>query len=111
MSSPKPNLNFILDTLASISNNTPKDKRVFMSDPNAQDATLMRLQDIGEQLSRIRDKFPEFYEQHSSDEWHKLIGLRNIISHGYREIDFEIIWDIVTHKLSDFIADITRLLN
>jgi len=91
MSSPKPNLSFILGTLASIRSNTPHDKEIFMTDPNAQDATLMRLQDIGEQLSRIRDKFPEFYEQHGSDEWHKLIGLRNIISHGYREIDFEII--------------------
>lgn len=110
MNEPKPNLNFILDTLTRIRDNTPRDKKVFMSDPNAQDATLMRLQDIGEQLSRIRDKFPEFYEQRHSDEWYKLIGLRNIISHGYREIDFEIIWDIVTHKLDDFTADITRLV-
>lgn len=80
-----------------------------MGDPNVQDATLMRLQDIGEQLSRIRDKFPDFYEEHASDEWYKLIGLRNIISHGYREIDFEIIWDVVTHKLANFTEDITRL--
>jgi uncharacterized protein with HEPN domain len=69
------------------------------------------LQDIGEQLSRIRDKFPEFYQQHSSDEWHKLIGLRNIISHGYREVDFEIIWDIITHKLDEFTADVTQLVD
>ena len=62
----------------------------------------MRLQDIGEQLVRIRDKFPDFYEQHSSDEWHKLIGLRNIISHGYREVDFDIIWDIVEYQLANF---------
>ena len=70
----------------------------------------MRLQDIGEQLTRIRDKFPDFYEQHETDAWHKLIGLRNIISHGYREIDFEIIWDIVTNRLPDFSKDIKQLL-
>lgn len=110
MSTPQPNLSFILDTLASIRDNTTRDKDAFMNDPNVRDATLMRLQDIGEQLSRIRDKFPEFYEQHNSDEWHKFIGLRNIISHGYREIDFEIIWDIVEHKLDDFTADITSLV-
>lgn len=111
MNTPQPNFRFILDTLASIRDNTPQDKELFMNDPNAQDATLMRLQDIGEQLSRIRDRFPEFYEQHNSDEWHKLIGLRNIISHGYREVDFEIIWDIVTHKLDEFTTDVSRLVD
>lgn len=109
MTSPKPNLKFILDTLNIIQNNTPGDKDTFMNDLNAQDATLMRLQDIGEQLGRIRDKFPDFYEQHSSDEWHKLIGLRNIISHGYREIDFEIIWDIIEYHLTDFRENISNL--
>jgi uncharacterized protein with HEPN domain len=111
MNSPQPNLKFIIDTLTSIHDNTPKAKETFMSDPNAKDATLMRLQDIGEQLLHIRDKFPEFYAQHQSEEWHKLIGLRNIISHGYREVDFEIIWDIVTHRLVDFTASITSLID
>jgi uncharacterized protein with HEPN domain len=95
MKSVKPHLAFILDTLSVISANTPTDLNTFMNDRNAQDATLMRLQDIGEQLTRIRDQFPEFYEQNQDDSWHKLIGLRNVISHGYREIDFAIIWDIV----------------
>lgn len=109
MNSPRPHIKFILDTLASIRDNTPADKEVFMADPNARDATLMRLQDIGEQLVRIRDKFPDFYEQHHSDEWHKLIGLRNITSHGYREIDFEIIWDVAMHRLTAFREGIERL--
>lgn len=109
MSSPQPNLKFILDTLNTIQNNTPTYKDDFMNDLNAQDATLMRLQDIGEQLVRIREKFPDFYEQHSSDEWHKLIGLRNIISHGYREVDFDIIWSIIDHQLAGFRANISDL--
>lgn len=71
----------------------------------------MRLQDIGEQLTRIRDKFPNYYEQNSTDEWHKLIGLRNTISHGYREIDFEIVWDIVKNHLSEITDNISDLVN
>jgi len=98
----RPHLAYILDTLEVISANTPGELDLFMDDPNAQDATLMRLQDIGEQLTRIRDQFPDFYEQNQDDSWHKLIGLRNIISHGYREIEFDIIWDVVTTKLPDF---------
>lgn len=107
---PLPNLKFILETLHTIEVLTTKDKVKFLKDRNVQDATLMRLQDIGEQLSRIRDTFPEFYEENHSDDWYKLIGLRNIISHGYREIDFEIIWDVVTTKLNDFEDSIKRLV-
>lgn len=109
MKSVKPHLAFILDTLNVISANTPADLSAFMSDRNAQDATLMRLQDIGEQLTRIRDQFPEFYEQNQDDSWHKLIGLRNIISHGYREIDFAIIWDIISLKLPEFAKHIKEV--
>jgi len=109
MKEPTPHLKFILDTLETIKDKTPNDHQVFMTDSNAQDATLMRLQDIGEQLSRIRENFPDFYEKHQTDEWHKLIGLRNLISHGYREIDFGIIWDVVENKLGDFTNQIIKL--
>ncbi len=102
-----PHLTYILDTLETIRVNTPKSRENFLKDANAQDATLMRLQDIGEQLSRIRDQFPEYYDQPQSD---KLIGLRNIISHGYREIDFEIIWEVVDHQLTAFADQITKLV-
>ncbi len=99
---PKVHLEYISDVLESIKDNTPTSFEAFMSDQNAQDATLMRLQDIGEQLSRIRDQFPDYYEQNQHDSWHKFIGLRNIISHGYREIDFEIIWEVLQKGLPEF---------
>ena len=97
--SPKPYLAYILETLQVIKDNTPADKVAFMADPNAQDANLMRLQDIGEQLSRLRDNFPDFYDRYQAEGWPELIGLRNIISHGYREIDLETIWLILDEKL------------
>jgi uncharacterized protein with HEPN domain len=110
MKNPKPYLLLITDTLNIIRENTPKDKSAFLNDLNAQDATLIRLQDIGEQLIHIRDKVPEFYEQNDSDDWNKIIGLRNIIAHGYREIDFEIIWNIVENRLDNFHSQIGTLV-
>lgn len=107
--SPTPHLAYILETLDTIKANTPEDKAMFLSSPNAQDATLMRLQDIGEQLSRIRDQFPEFFEMNQDDSWHKFIGVRNIIAHGYREIDFDIIWDILETKLPEFSDHIRKI--
>jgi len=62
---PKPHLSYILDTINIIEMYTPKDLSSFQLDKNAQDASLMRLQDIGEQLSRLRTNFEDFYYEHS----------------------------------------------
>ncbi len=38
-----------------------------MSDEVLQDATLMRLIDAGENLTRVRDMYQEFYNVHSTN--------------------------------------------
>ena len=106
----RPHLLHILDTLEVIVDFTPNTFEAFMADRNAQDATLMRIQDIGEQLSIMRTNFPEFYEMHSSDEWNKLIGMRNIIAHGYREVEFSIVWKVIKDHLAPFSASINKAL-
>lgn len=106
---PEPIIAYITDTLEKIYTFTPVDRSVFNNDPNAQDATLMRLQDIGEQLAHLRDQFPTFWSSHHSDTWYKMIGLRNIISHGYREIDFDIIWIVVHEQLGEFTESIKKV--
>lgn len=51
-----------------------------------QDAILIRLQEIGENLSRMRHLDDEAFAAAADDSWIQLNGLRNIISHGYHEI-------------------------
>jgi uncharacterized protein with HEPN domain len=70
----------------------------------------MRLQDIGENLSHVRDAFPDFWQENATEEWLRAIGLRNIISHGYAEVDFSIIWVLITKDLPIFRESIERLL-
>lgn len=54
-----------------------------------QDAVNMRLQVIGENASKLpvelRDQFPDIA-------WHKVRGMRNIISHDYYTLDTRILW-------------------
>jgi uncharacterized protein with HEPN domain len=73
-----------------------------MEDNMCQDAILMRLQDIGENLSKLRDMFPEFWENNAIDSWIKAIGLRNIILHGYAEVNISTIWSLVSKDLKPF---------
>lgn len=35
--------------------------------------------------------------------WEQIVGLRNRLIHGYEEVDFDILWKIVTHDLPELI--------
>ncbi len=105
----QPYLMLALRTIKRIRDNTPKTRDEFLASPNAQDATAMRLQEIGENLAKVRDKFPEVYARYATDDWHKAIGLRNIISHGYQEVDFEAVWNILEAHIDDLATSIENV--
>jgi uncharacterized protein with HEPN domain len=70
----------------------------------------MRLIDAGENLTRVRDMYQEFYNIHSTNAWNNLIGLRNIIAHGYLQVDIEKVWDIIQNELPTLIAELEKLM-
>lgn len=75
----------------------------FMSSPwgmTVFDACVMRLQTIGETIKSIDEKTGGiFLPRYPFIPWRKIIGLRNIISHEYENIDAEVIWDIIENHL------------
>jgi uncharacterized protein with HEPN domain len=63
---------------------------------------------IGEALSRIRKIDENFID--SISEHHRIIGIRNILIHGYDIVDEKIVWDAVTDHLPVLINEIQKLL-
>lgn len=64
------------------------------------DACIMRLQVIGETIKSIDDKTHQgLLTNYPQTPWRKIIGLRNIISHEYANIDYDIIWTIIEKYL------------
>jgi uncharacterized protein with HEPN domain len=68
---------------------------------------LVRLLEIlGEAANRVpsevRSRIPEV-------PWPQLIGLRNRLIHGYDEVDFDVLWKIVTRDLPPLIAELDRV--
>lgn len=59
----------------------------------AYDATVRNLELLGEAARNVPD---EVRSANSQIPWKRIVGLRNILIHGYLAIDNEIIWDIVT---------------
>lgn len=100
--SAQPYLIHLRQALAQIDSYLPSDRATFFAHEMAQDAILMRLQEIGENLAQLRRLDEDSFVMSAQDSWYKLIGLRNIISHGYHTIDHEQIWQIVTEELPRF---------
>lgn len=60
------------------------------------DASLMRLQTIGENLKKIQQVAPEILQRKQGIDWDSIIRLRDIISHHYEKLQEEVVFDICT---------------
>lgn len=62
---------------------------------------------IGEAAARLPD---EWKDRRPAVPWRKIIGLRNLLAHGYWSIDAEELWDVARHKVPEFVAELRPLL-
>jgi uncharacterized protein with HEPN domain len=67
---------------------------------------LVRLIEIvGEAAARVR---ADTRAQHAQIPWQDIIGMRNRVIHGYDEVDFDILWDVVELHLPPLIAELRK---
>lgn len=43
-------------------------------------------------------------------DWGDIVGMRNRLVHGYREINNDVLWDVITHKLAPLVTELNRLI-
>ncbi len=68
----------------------------FMSDEFVQSAIIRQLEIAGEAAGRLSEAFRQ---AHPEIEARRLKALRNVLIHGYADVDLDTVWDIVTHDL------------
>jgi len=62
----------------------------FNGDPILRLAIVKLLEIVGEAANHITE---ETKSRNRNIEWHKMIGLRNLVIHEYFRIDYRIVWD------------------
>lgn len=105
----QPYLQLILIAIEQLDEYVPATQKEFLSSRVLQDAILLQLFQIGENLARIRDISPEVLET-APESWNRIIGLRNLVAHEYRKIDPDIIWKYLGQDLTEFKISIDDLI-
>ena len=82
-------------------------KEEFKKSRDTKDATVRRIEVIGEAVKNIskwtKNKYPDI-------EWKKIAGTRDIMIHAYFNVDLDITWDIVKKDLPDLKKKIKIIL-
>jgi uncharacterized protein with HEPN domain len=82
-------------------------KEDFLASIELQSAVERQLEIIGEAASRVPK---ERRESAPLIPWPEIIGQRNVLIHGYVEIDPGLIWDVITRDLRPLIEQLNEML-
>lgn len=83
------------------------DQAAFLQDETLKRAFVRSIEIIGEAAKQmpkaVRDEYPQV-------QWRSIIGMRDQLAHHYFGIDYDIVWDVVTHKAPSLSVAIQQIL-
>ncbi len=85
------------------------DREAFMASTLHQDAVLMQLMQVGENLKPLDD--PDGDLRVSVPAVGEIIGMRNYIAHEYRRVDMDLVWVAVTEFVPPLRESLQGLLD
>ena len=62
---------------------------------------------IGEAVKRLP---PDLREQHPEIPWKEIVGTRDRLSHGYDDLDYQVLWDAVQTDIPELLPVIEQML-
>ena len=68
----------------------------FYADTLLHDAVMRRLEIIGEATNHLS---AELRSRHPEIEWGQLIGFRNVLAHGYMDVELDLVWKAIAQDL------------
>jgi len=82
-------------------------KKDFEENLDIRDATIRRLEIIGEATKNIPEEFRGKYPE---VEWREISGTRDKIIHNYFGVDLDVVWDIIKKDLFELKKEIEKIL-
>ena len=95
-------LDHILAAIERINRHTSHvDELEFLKSELIQDAVIRNIEIIGEASNNIQRVDPVFAAHHAEIPWQVMYAMRNRVSHGYDNVDFEMVWKTIRKDLPD----------
>jgi uncharacterized protein with HEPN domain len=83
-------------------------KSVFLQDQVLKRAVTRSLEIIGEAAKHVP---PDSREQVPAIPWRSIAGMRDRLIHDYYgNVDYELVWDVVSTKIASLLAELDRIL-
>ena len=107
MRDPKERLRDILEAIAAIERHLGRPRESFEGDELLQAWFVRHLQIIGEAARGLPDDTRRLAPEIP---WSKIIGMRNVLVHGYFDVDTGIVWDAATRDVPALNPALEKLL-
>jgi uncharacterized protein with HEPN domain len=86
----------ILDAITRIEAQAVRGRVAFADDELAQTAVIRWVEIIGE---AVRGLSEEFRQAHPEVPWRQMVAMRNVLIHGYFDIDVDLVWSVAQNDL------------
>jgi uncharacterized protein with HEPN domain len=81
----------------------------FFLDPRTQQTVILNIVIIGEATTKLLRDYAEFLNRYPEVPWRSLKGMRNRLTHGYFEINLEVVWETVPTGLPDLLRQVSAI--
>ncbi len=106
MRSDKDRLLDILEAIAAIEKHPKPSEKDFLADELVQVWYLRHLEIIGEAAANLSQATRE---QSPDIPWRQIIGMRNILIHGYFQVDWRAVWNVASHDLATLKSGVDQI--
>ncbi len=80
----------------------------YAADDMRRSAVERQLEIVGEALKNLRNTDPDVAQQ--IPDLARIIGLRNILAHGYTVVDDAVVWSAASQRVPELLAVVDQLL-
>lgn len=100
-------LGHIQECIQKIEAYTAPGREHFLSNDQTQDAVMRNFEIIGEAVKRLSD---QVLDRTRDIPWHSIAGFRDVLIHGYMDVDLNQVWKVIERDLPDLKEAVDYLL-
>jgi uncharacterized protein with HEPN domain len=98
----------MLEAIERIEAQAARGRSFLTSEELAQAAVIRWIEIIGEAARGVTD---ELREAHPEVPWRRMVAMRNVLIHGYFDIDVDLVWSVAQNDLPRLEAQIRAILS